>query len=194
VRLFVAADISDATREAMRRARAAIEAEIAGARVPPRITWVRDAAAHVTLRFIGEVADDAAHTAATALTTPLGMSPFDVEWGTIGVFPPGRAGLRHPRTIWFGASRGAQALVALAAVVNDRLDAVLGPGDDRRETPHLTLGRVRLPGKGVAWPDVLEKAQPQPTDSHVDRVTLYCSELSPRGPTYTAICTAKFRV
>jgi 2'-5' RNA ligase len=193
VRLFVAADISDETREAMRCTRAAIETAAASARIPPRITWVRDEAAHVTLRFIGEVADDVAQAVAAVLSDPLGIPAFEVEWGAIGVFPPGRAGLRHPRTIWFGASRGADALAALAGAVNDRLKAVVAPGDDCAQTPHLTLGRVRLPGKGMSWPDVLKAAKPQPTTSPVERVTLYRSQLSPHGPTYTAICSAEFK-
>jgi 2'-5' RNA ligase len=191
VRLFVAADISDETRQAMRASRAAIQSAIASARVPPRITWVRDDAAHVTLRFIGEVADDVAQAAAAAFAAPLAMAPFDVEWRAIGVFPPGRAGLRNPRTMWFGASRGADALVALAAAVNDRLGAIVARGDDRSHVPHLTLGRVKQPGKGVSWPDVLESAQPRPTTSHIDRATLYRSQLAPRGPTYTAIGTLR---
>jgi len=190
VRLFVAAGISDETRDAMRRSRAAIEAAIAEARVPPRITWARDDVAHVTLCFIGEVTDDVARAVEAALAAPLPIEPFDVEWGAIGVFPPGRGGLRSPRTIWLGASRGAAALTALAAAVNDKLAPIVARGDDRPQTPHLTLGRVRQPGMGLSWADVLESARPQPTTSRIDRATLYRSQLSPRGPTYTAICTA----
>jgi RNA 2',3'-cyclic 3'-phosphodiesterase len=193
VRLFVAADISDSTRQAMRRARAAIERAIAAARTPPRIAWVRDDVAHVTLRFIGEVSDDDAQRIAAALTPPLDVAPFEVEWSQVGVFPPGRGGLRQPRTIWLGASRGADALVALAAAVDDRLRPLV-PSDDRRHTPHLTVARVKMPGKGLAWADVLDAARPEPTTSTVTHVTLYRSQLSSRGPTYTAICTADFRV
>ena len=183
----MAAEISDDARAAMRAARAAIETAIARASVPPRITWVNDGAAHVTLRFIGEVPEDVAERAASALAAPLPMAPFEVEWTEIGLFPPGRSGLRSPRAVWLGASRGGDALIALAAAVDGRLAPVVGAGDDRAHTPHVTLGRVKRPGKGVPWADVLTAARPKPVASRVDHVTLFHSQLSSRGPTYTAV-------
>lgn len=187
MRLFVAADISGDTRAAMRTARAAIDAALASAIVSPRITWVKDHAAHVTLRFIGEVQDDVAQRAAAALAAPLPLARFDVEWTEIGVFPPGRSGLRHPRALWLGASRGGDRLSALAAAVDERLRRVVGQGGDRAHTPHVTLGRVKVNGKGVSWADILTAARPAPTLSRIDHATLYRSELSSRGPTYTAV-------
>ena len=192
MRLFVAVGISDETRAAMRAARTAIEAAVTRAPVPPRLTWVQESTAHVTLRFIGEVDDDTAGETASALAEPLGLSPFEVEWTTLGVFPPGRAGLRSPRAIWMGASSGADALAHVAQVVNLRLTPVVGAGGDRPFRAHLTLARVKLPGKGVPWLEALEEARPAPTRSRIDRVTLYRSQLSSRGPTYTAICQTVF--
>ena len=151
------------------------------------MTWVKDGLAHVTLRFIGEVPEDVAERAASALTKPLPMGSFDVEWTEIGVFPRGPRGLRSPRAIWLGTSLGSDALVALAAAVDRRLTPIVGAGDNRGHTPHLTLGRVKLPGKGVRWADALTAARPAPVVSRVDHVTLYRSQLSSSGPTYTAM-------
>jgi len=187
VRLFVAADISDDTRSAMRTARAVIETALASVTIPPRIAWVKDDAAHVTLRFIGEVLEEAGERVAAALAAPLPMAPFDVEWTEIGVFPPGRSGLRQPRALWLGAARGGDALAALAAAVDARLTPVVGAGENRAHTPHLTLGRVKVHGTGVSWADVLAAARPAATRSHIDHATLYRSQLSSRGPTYTAL-------
>ena len=193
MRLFVAVDISDETRAAIAEVRTAIERVFSGAPRPPRITWVREASAHVTVRFIGEVDDATARAAAAALAPELELAPFDVEWTSLGIFPPGRAGLRSPRAIWIGASSGVEALNALATVVNHRLAPIIGEGSERSFTAHLTVGRVKLPGKGVAWAEAIDTVRPRPTRSRVDRVTLYQSQLSSRGPTYTAIAAAVLR-
>ena len=193
MRLFVAIDISESTRAVIPQVRAAIERSAGSAARPPRITWVREAIAHVTLRFVGEVDEAQAFATAAALSPPLELTPFDVEWRTLGVFPPGRSGLRAPRAIWIGASAGADALTDLAALVNQRIAPVVGHGADRPYSPHLTVGRVKDPGRGVAWADALAAAIPAPTRTRVDRVTLYQSQLSPRGPTYTAITVAALR-
>jgi 2'-5' RNA ligase len=187
VRLFVAADISDNTRAALQRVQASIAASVATATVLPRITWVQPSAAHITLRFIGEVDDETTRAATAALAAPLDLAPFEVAWVDIGVFPPGRAGLRAPRTIWMGAAAGGEALGTLSSVIDARLEPVVGAAEARPYSPHLTVGRVRLPGRGVSWAAVLEAARPDVTRSFVDRVTLYASRLSSRGPTYTAI-------
>jgi RNA 2',3'-cyclic 3'-phosphodiesterase len=191
VRLFVAVDISDDTRAAMRDVRRAIERAVSVAAVPPRITWVSESVAHVTVRFIGEVDDEAAARVAASLLAPIDMAPFDIEWATVGAFPAGRAGLRAPRALWIAATAGASSLVELATAVNRRLVGHVGAGDARPYSPHLTIGRVKLPGRHVPWADALAAAQPNPTRSRIDRVTLYRSQLSSRGPTYTAVCEAR---
>ena len=67
MRLFVAVDIDDATRSGLRSARDSIASAVAAAKRPPRITWVRDDAAHVTLRFIGETPDAQVNAVRAAL-------------------------------------------------------------------------------------------------------------------------------
>jgi 2'-5' RNA ligase len=186
VRLFVAIEISDETRATLGPARALIAQTVGGARVPPRVTWVKDAAAHVTLRFVGQVSEETATALCSALRSGFRCAPFDVRWETIGTFPGGR----HPRAIWLGATSGAERLDELAALVNQRLDPILGPGELRPFKAHLTIGRVKESGKDVDWTGALAAAKPTPSVTRVDRVTLFQSRLSPKGPTYTALCAA----
>jgi 2'-5' RNA ligase len=184
VRLFVAVDIDAATRAQLAPAREAIRRAIEKARMPARVTWVKDDAAHVTVRFIGETVDDRRQQIETALAA-IRITPFDVRWETLGTF----GGMRHPRVIWIAPTSGAEELRTVAKRVNDALDPVLGPGDARPFKPHLTLGRVREPGQGVDWSSALRAAPIVPTVSRVHHVTLYQSRLSPKGPTYTALST-----
>ena len=183
MRLFVAVDIDDRTRGQLGAARDAIQGVISHARVPARVTWVRDESAHVTLRFIGEVADamlPRIHKALRRLT----VTPFDVTWDTVGTF----GGIRRPRVIWVGPAEVSDAFHAIDQRVNARLDPILGPAPPREFKPHVTLGRIKVPGKGVDWETALAFEFP-PCVTRVDHVTLYQSRLSSKGPTYTSLST-----
>jgi 2'-5' RNA ligase len=183
VRLFVAIDIDEQTRAQLAPAREAIARVIETAAKPPRVTWLRDDAAHVTLRFIGETADARVAAIQETLAPRVAIAPFEVEWQTLGTFPAGR----HPRVVWVGPARGGDALQHLAAAVNERLVAVIGPPEPRPFSPHLTLGRIKQEGRGVDWRRALDAVCWPPTVTTIDHVTLYASRLSPKGATYTAV-------
>jgi 2'-5' RNA ligase len=184
IRLFLAIVPDDETRAQLATARAAIEEVVAHSRIPPRITWVAPAAAHVTLRFLGNVVEDLLPAIQKALTA-VRVTSFEVRWETIGTF----GGRRHPRVIWVAPTVGGEALTALAEQVNGQLDPVAGPGESRPFKPHLTLGRVRETGRRVDWGQAVAAVRWTPTVTRVDRVVLYESRLSPKGPTYTALST-----
>ena len=184
MRLFIAVDIDEATRVQLQAARRAIEEVISKARVPPRVTWVKDDAAHVTLRFIGETPEEKLPSIQGALTA-VSFDPFDVRWDTLGTF----GGTRNPRVIWIAPTDGSDTFAALADKVNAQLDGVIAPGDARPFKPHLTLARVREAGRRVDWRRALAAVQWVPTVTRVTHVVLYQSRLSPKGPTYTALST-----
>jgi 2'-5' RNA ligase len=47
-----------------------------------------------------------------------------------------------------------------------------------------------MAGAGIDWPKILQSVEVKGARSVVDRVTLYRSELSPRGPHYTELVSA----
>jgi len=183
VRLFVAIDIGDDTRVQLRQARAALERRLAAAHRPPRVTWVAEATAHVTLRFIGEVSDATTDQVRAALLPAIPQSPYDVEFNGVGAFP----NHRRARVVWLGASKGQDETARLVAVVNARLDPIVGSGDDRPFRAHLTIARVKdlVP---FDWDEAFRTVPAGSTRSRIDHVTLYQSKTSPQGPTYTALC------
>jgi 2'-5' RNA ligase len=182
MRLFIAADIGDDTRVQLTAAQNALQSALQQAPVPPRVSWVKPHAAHVTLRFIGETPEETLTLIQTALGG-LTFPPFSATWATVGTF----GGRRHPRVIHVGLGAGAEPFARLAQQIDARLDPVIGVGAARPFTPHLTLGRVRQPGTGVDWPKALQAVHLVPTVTRVERVTLYQSRLSSKGATYTAV-------
>ncbi len=185
MRLFVAIDISDDTRAELSRVRTVLERKLAAAQMPPRVAWVAAENAHVTVRFIGNVSDETGERVRSALASPFDIAPFDVEFAGLGAFPNSR----RPRVVWIGAESGADQVAGIADAVNARLDAIIGPGEARPFRAHLTVGRVKEPGKGVDWERALASANARRTPSRIDHVTLYLSRVSSKGPTYTPVIT-----
>lgn len=184
MRLFVAIDVSDETRAQLTRVRRALQCRLDVVRKPPRVTWVAAHAAHVTLRFIGEVSEETAEKVREALSAPFDRDAYDIEFRGVAAFPNSR----RPRVLWIDAVQGQDVTAALAAAVNARLDPILGKGEDRGFRAHLTVGRVKEPAR-VDWDAAFRAITPGRTVSRIDHVTLYQSNTSPKGPTYTALLT-----
>jgi 2'-5' RNA ligase len=187
MRLFIAADIADDTRGQLTAVREQLEAGLRALRNAPRITWVKPENAHVTLRFIGEEAEECATRLRTAMGEPLDSPPFAVTWDRVGTFPGGRS----PRVVWIGATSGRDELAALAARVNARLEPLIGRAESRPFKAHLSVGRIRESAGRIDWPAIIAQVSVGCTTTTVDHVTLYQSTLSPKGPTYHPVCTWK---
>jgi 2'-5' RNA ligase len=188
VRLFVALDIDRQTRSELRRVRERFERLLASARRAPRVTWVAEDVAHVTLRFIGEVTESTAESIRDVLTDPIPVAPYDLQFAGLGAFPD----TRRPRVLWIGASAGSDETAQLAEAMRARLDPVVGPDEPRPFRVHLTVGRVKE-GPPFDWEAAFRSIDVRPTTSRIDHVTLYQSRTSPKGPTYTALCETPLR-
>jgi RNA 2',3'-cyclic 3'-phosphodiesterase len=186
MRVFVAVDIGDAVRREAARVVSVLQMKLEAAKTPPKVVWVKPAALHVTIRFLGEVKPDEVERIKPLLADPMAMAPFEVQWRGIGTFPNNR----HPRALWLGVIKGAAQLAAIEAEISKRLTGAAVEIDDRALLPHLTLGRVKMAGGGIDWPKVLQSAEVKNAISFVDRVTLYQSRLSQYGPNYTELVSA----
>ena len=187
MRLFIAIDLDDAARASIAREQKRIAAAIDSAEKD--LTWVAVDRMHLTLVFLGEVADGPAAGLVEAMAAPIPHAPFEVAFGGVGVFPP--AGARKPpRVLWIGLAEGAQETVAVQRTVASRVTARGATIEDRAFHPHLTLARWRR----SVWSDrrrAEDHARPGIVARvHVDHVTLVQSRLSSAGPSYTALARA----
>src|SRR5690348_2656265 len=146
MRLFTALDLDDATRA--RAADAAARARVALERQASDLTarWVAPDSLHITLWFLGEVADDRAAAITQALSSPFEEQPFDVAIGGLGFFPPSRS----PRVFWLGVHDGADRVAPLYREVGHRLAPLGFEPESRGFTAHVTIARVKDPGRSGA--------------------------------------------
>src|SRR5579862_2627326 len=105
---------------------------VAGAR------WIDPGNFHLTLRFIGEVAEDVAADVDEALALLKGR-PFSLQLAGTGVF-----GGHRPNALWVGVERDPDLLKLRDKIEQALIRAGLAP-EQRRFAPHVTLARLRDP-------------------------------------------------
>ncbi|WP_324717855.1 RNA 2',3'-cyclic phosphodiesterase [Carboxydochorda subterranea] len=182
--------------EAMRDCIAAYVESLRAAMGPAarHVRWVDPAQYHFTLRFLGDLDEQARQRVFDAAGEACSAARrFRLSTGAVGAFPS----LERPRVLWIGVEppEAARRLVELAAHLEQALVARgLGPAD-KPFSAHLTLGRLRdgAPGQGVAAA-LGERRPPAACGSMVVReVTVMASTLTARGPIHTPLFSAPIR-
>ena len=171
MRLFFAIELPDTVKSALGRLRPQADQSY---------RWVEPQLMHVTLAFLGEqpetalrtleaVGEEAAAAAKPARLTTAGLDAFGSK--------------RSPRVLVVQLGGDIDALVHLQAGLDQRLRQAGFALEDRAFRPHITLARRRQDASG--GPPGL--AEPARVAFPVERLTLFQSRLSPRGPTYTPL-------
>ena len=149
------------------------------------VRWVRPDIIHLTLVFLGDVPADMLgdlEAAVREAAAPFSVLALRVQGA--GRFPP--RGL--PRTIWIGIEDASGGLAKLQAALARATAAFAEKEEDRAYTPHLTLGRVKSPRDGRDLAGAVDAMAGETGPSFEAReVTIFKSDLSPQGPTYTAL-------
>jgi 2'-5' RNA ligase len=129
MRVFVALDIDDSIRQRIQRFMEGVSG------FAPDARWVRPESLHVTLKFIGEKADDAVQEIKRALSG-IRAEPIELTFRGYGFFPTTKAA----RFFWIGIVSAPQ-LPALAKAVDEATFALGIPKEDHPFAAHLTLAR-----------------------------------------------------
>jgi RNA 2',3'-cyclic 3'-phosphodiesterase len=131
MRLFVALDIDSGIRERIARFLDGVRG------FAPEARWVRPESLHVTLKFIGEKADDDIEKVKRQLQE-ITADGFEMNIRGYGFFP----GTRMPRVFWIGVEADSK-LTFLAATVDKSLATINIPKEEHAFNPHLTLARSK---------------------------------------------------
>lgn len=135
-RLFIAVEAPVAVREAA-------EAAIAELRPCGDVRWTPVENLHLTLKFLGETAEDRIPTIQKNLAEIANdFSVFVIRLGRPGAFP----NARRPQVLWLGLEGGIPPegrLADLAKALDSRMVFLGFPPETRPYRAHLTLGRVR---------------------------------------------------
>jgi 2'-5' RNA ligase len=182
MRLFVGVELDEAVRAAAAETADRLRARLNRSGTDVSARWVHPANLHITLWFIGEVADERAAEVKAALQPRFATPAFEMSVRGLGAFP----GSGPPRVFWLGIASGEQALGRLYGEVRDRLVRLGFEEEKRPYSAHLTIARVKeiVRGPAAAVRDALAALPGECGSSRVDAVTLFRSRLSPKGSQY----------
>jgi RNA 2',3'-cyclic 3'-phosphodiesterase len=132
MRLFVALSIPSEVRENI----ASLIRTLRRADSKPR--WVNPENLHVTLKFIGEVAEERVPSICGALQTVGAVESLTLAFRSVGFFP----NARRPNVAWIGIE-APPGLSSLAAAVNRALAPLGIEPEIKQFVPHLTVARFK---------------------------------------------------
>jgi RNA 2',3'-cyclic 3'-phosphodiesterase len=182
VRLFVALEIPSTVRENL----SALMAELKAISREPR--WVRPENLHVTLKFLGEVADARVDAIRAALGGVRSKQPVALDFRGMGFFP----NEKHPRVFWAGMEASPN-LKQLAGDIEAAMEKSGIAREQRPFSPHLTLARI----ESRAMPEKLRSAIAQNAQREfgalrTNEFHLIQSKLKPSGAEYTTLARFSF--
>jgi RNA 2',3'-cyclic 3'-phosphodiesterase len=184
IRTFIAVDLDKAIRDRV------VAMQDTLARTGTEVKWVEPENLHVSLLFLGEVDD----REIPAVCRVVGeccrvQAPFLMSVETVGCFP----NARRPRVLWVGIGEGTQELCAVHdALEPPLLDLGCYRREERKYTPHITLGRVKSDRPTEKLTSALAKhAGWKGGEVAVSEVLVLSSKLSSQGPEYAVLSRAK---
>ncbi|MFC1703703.1 RNA 2',3'-cyclic phosphodiesterase [Candidatus Omnitrophota bacterium] len=152
--------------------------------------WVKQNNIHLTLKFLGNL-DSAAIAKVTAVLeqTTVHYTPFSVEISEVGAFPTKES----PRVIWVGVKEGKEKISAMVEELENSLQNIDIPKEEREFHPHITIGRLKSSFNRVHLVTKLKEITVgESMRFNVQALTLFKSTLTPKGPIYEVLKAASF--
>jgi 2'-5' RNA ligase len=148
-----------------------------------QINWSPPPNLHITTKFIGNWPEERLAELSSSLAALPGREPFAISIEKLGFFPNPHS----PRVFWAGVHAGDD----LARLARDTEEAAAALGvakEERAYSPHLTLARIKIPGRQSALLQAVAKLPSLEFGRFVaDRFYLYQSRTSPSGSVYTKL-------
>jgi RNA 2',3'-cyclic 3'-phosphodiesterase len=176
IRTFICLDIPESIKERIEK----LQRELR--QMDAQVSWVKPANIHLTLKFLGDVAQTKIPTVSAAVNRPTGScSPFQVTVGETGCFPS----RRNPRVLWIGIAQMPDALRRLHKEIEDELAREGFAREAKKFNPHLTIARLRNPRNAQPLAEALMTRGFEDESFQTSEVIVMRSELSPQGSIYT---------
>ena len=186
IRAFLAIDPSEEVLRSIADIQGILKRNIRGS-----ISWVRPEGIHLTLKFFGDIGREHLLSIAEVVTVHAAATPpLNLFVQGLGVFPAPR----RPRVLWIGVGGDTERLIALQKAVDQGLETCGFRKEERPFQAHLTLARIKSP-QGLAGIEKMltEKGSEGAGAFKARSVTLFQSELTPKGAIYTVLGNFPFQ-
>jgi len=154
------------------------------------VKWVKPENIHLTIKFLGETDESVVeHLSEMIDKTSRETKILEFRISKLGGFP----NLIRPRALWAGLDGDHAELERLAIKIDERVHKLGYERETRKFRPHLTLGRVKKPQALPQLAHFIESYKIEAMPFQIDRLTLFKSTLTPRGPIYERLHEALFK-
>jgi 2'-5' RNA ligase len=148
---------------------------------------------HLTLKFLGNISPANVEILTQMIRAEAdGCQSFVMQVGGLACFPSPK----RPRVIYIGL-RAPSELEALQRGIEAATQRLGYESEERRFSPHLTIGRVRQNISAADQHKIRRALEETKVDSlgtaRVDSVHLYNSDLQPSGSVYTRVFSAPLK-
>ena len=185
MRCFIAIDIDTENKAAMTDLQSQLIAETNKEGVKTGdVKWVKPANIHLTLKFLGEVGDRQIVDVCNIVRDVANRhKSFNLKFCSVGFF-----GGRSVKVLWVGTREGENELTELQKDLEQQLAQAGWPQEQKKFSGHLTMCRVKNAKAGVKLAKISEKYENFDLGmTQVNSVVVYQSQLTPKGPVYTAM-------
>ena len=177
MRAFIAIDLPENIRAALRRIQASFRSAAPAAR------WTQPEGIHLTLKFLGEISDRKVMEVCESLKKLGPFESFAIGLKGFGFFPDAR----RPRVFWVGLEE-LPSLSRLADQVEEAMRSIGFAREERAFRPHLTVARFRVPQPQPALQALLtQQGEQAPGSFEVSEFFLFESKLLPQGAEYRKV-------
>ncbi|MFZ0390013.1 MAG: RNA 2',3'-cyclic phosphodiesterase [Calditrichia bacterium] len=177
IRTFIAVPLSAALQSEIEKLTGRLRPLSRGVR------WMRPESIHLTLKFLGELTEAQLEEVFAAADEAVNGNPqaFQLTAAGTGAFPH----FKRPRVLWIGiGGKDLPLLLNLQKQLEERLADRGFARETRSFSPHLTLGRVKFPGRLEEMLNVFRNDSFDPVSFPVEQLQVMRSDLKPSGAVY----------
>lgn len=158
------------------------------------VKWVDPDNIHLTLKFLGEINEDKlAKVIRILFDIAEDNHAYSVRLASLGALPKPN----FPRVICVGIDKGQIETKKVAKGIEEKLEKIGIPRENRAFVSHITIGRMKSPSNRERLVQELQKKtgyfKGRNMEFMVERITLFKSTLSPKGPIYETLEAASLK-
>ncbi len=178
IRTFIAFETPARVREKISELQLRLKESFTGVR------WESPDKFHITIKFLGNVKKEQMPEILEGITgASKHFSRFQVTYEHVGAFPH----LKNPRVLWVGCRNDDGILAGLKVALDNALMPYGFEIEERSFHPHLTLGRIKDPGRTRHLTPMSEYLTFEPQTFGVESIVVMKSDLRPNGSVYTPL-------
>lgn len=178
MRTFIAVELTEEFKKKIE------EVQIPLKRLGADVSWVKPGNVHAILKFLGEVTGDKIERVYEGTKKALeGIKGFKLSLKDLGCFPS----IKRPRVVWIGVEKGKEELALMAKKIEQEMENIGYPKENREFSPHLTIGRVKSPKNIERLAEQIKTTNFQTEEIEIKEVMVMRSQLNPAGAIYTPL-------